>query len=123
MTLAQLAQRSGVPARTIRYYIAQRLLEGPLQVGRGAAYDRTHLDRLQEIRSLKEKGHSLTEIRLLLTQEETTAAIPPPESWWSYRLAEDIRVEIRADASPWRIKQIQGLLRELGRAVKKSEED
>jgi DNA-binding transcriptional MerR regulator len=123
MTLSELVERSGVPARTIRYYIAQNLLKGPLRVGRGAAYDAGHLDRLREIRNLKKKGHSLTEIRFLLEEEQEAATILSPENWWSYRLAEDVKVEIRADASPWRLRQILGFLKQFAEAVKGREED
>lgn len=38
MLLAELAQKAGLPGRTIRFYIARGLLPGPLKAGRGATY-------------------------------------------------------------------------------------
>ena len=49
MLLAELAEKAGLPGRTIRFYIARGLLPGPLKAGRGAAYGQEHLDRLREI--------------------------------------------------------------------------
>jgi hypothetical protein len=48
-TLAELAEDSGVPARTIRYYIARGVLPRPVVAGRGALYAKKHLERLGRI--------------------------------------------------------------------------
>ena len=48
MSLAELAEQSGVPGRTIRFYIARSLLPGPSQAGRGASYGQEHIRQLQE---------------------------------------------------------------------------
>jgi DNA-binding transcriptional MerR regulator len=53
MTLAELADASGIPPRTVRFYIARGLLEGPEVAGRGATYGPGHLERLQKIRSTR----------------------------------------------------------------------
>ena len=123
LSLAGLAERSGVQARTIRYYIARQLLDGPVGAGRGAAYGQSHLDRLDKIRELKERGRGLAEIRLLLDGDASPAQLPQPVGWWSYRVADDLKVEVRSDASPWRIREIQGFVREMTRRLAKSEED
>ena len=49
-TLAELSEESGTPARTIRFYIARGLLDGPLKAGRGAVYTAEHLARLEKIK-------------------------------------------------------------------------
>jgi DNA-binding transcriptional MerR regulator len=49
MTLAELADASGIPPRTVRFYIARGLLEGPEVAGRGATYGPGHLERLQKM--------------------------------------------------------------------------
>src|ERR671922_115977 len=53
MTLGEIAAAAGLPARTIRFYIARGLLNGPVKGGRGAAYTTEHLARLDRIKSLQ----------------------------------------------------------------------
>jgi DNA-binding transcriptional MerR regulator len=55
-----------VPPRTIRFYIAQGLLPGPLRSGRGAAYGKPHLQRLDRIKALQAKGMPLAELAFAL---------------------------------------------------------
>ena len=61
-TLAELAEAAGIPARTIRFYIARGLLDGPLKAGRGAVYTAEHLARLEKIKTLQAEGRMLAEI-------------------------------------------------------------
>ncbi len=62
-TLRELAEITGIEARTIRSYIAKGLLAGPLSHGRNARYSERHLERLREIQLLKDRGMTLEEIR------------------------------------------------------------
>ncbi|MEX2395254.1 MAG: MerR family transcriptional regulator [Actinomycetota bacterium] len=55
MRIDELAKRAGVPARTIRYYTQQELLDPPTLRGRVGYYDDAHLDRLRLIKELQEK--------------------------------------------------------------------
>ena len=64
LDLDLLERSSGLPARTIRYYITRGLLSEADQKGRSARYGRGHLERLLLIRELKEAGLSLDEIGL-----------------------------------------------------------
>jgi DNA-binding transcriptional MerR regulator len=61
-TLAELSAASGIPARTIRFYIARGLLQGPSKAGRAAAYTDEHLARLETIKQLQASGRMLAEI-------------------------------------------------------------
>ncbi len=61
-TLAELSEESGVPARTIRFYIARGLLDGPVKAGRGAVYTAEHRARLETIKKLQAEGRMLAEI-------------------------------------------------------------
>ena len=61
-TLAELSEESGIPARTIRFYIARGLLAGPVKSGRGAVYTAEHLERLEKIKQLQSQGKMLAEI-------------------------------------------------------------
>ena len=110
MTLAELAEASGVPARTIRFYIARGLLDGPAKAGRGAAYTSEHLDRLEQIRTLQSDGRTLTEIAQRFS-------LPQPTAWWQHALADDVIVLAKADASPWRTKQIRAAIEEFARRL------
>jgi DNA-binding transcriptional MerR regulator len=111
-TLLELAEQAGIPARTVRFYIARGLLPGPAGGGRGALYGAGHLERLQRIRRLQEKGQSLAEIALALDGARP-AALPPPSAWWQYPIAADVLVWVRADASPWRLKQVRKALEQI----------
>jgi DNA-binding transcriptional MerR regulator len=57
LTLEELADQSGLPIRTIRYYIQVGLLDGPDTHGKFASYSPEHLDRLELISRLKERTH------------------------------------------------------------------
>lgn len=60
--LAELAARSGVGARTIRFYTTRGLLPAPARRGRAAVYGPGHLARLELIRTLQATGLSLNAI-------------------------------------------------------------
>jgi DNA-binding transcriptional MerR regulator len=61
-TLAELSEESNIPARTIRFYIARGLLDGPVRAGRGAVYRPEHLARLEKIKELQAEGRMLAEV-------------------------------------------------------------
>lgn len=112
-SLAELAEESGVPARTIRYYISRGLLDGPLVAGRAASYGPEHLERLRQIRALQEQGLTLAEIARRLGGRGAEPDLPSPTPWWSYPVAEDVVVLVKADSAPWRLRRVQSALRAL----------
>lgn len=63
MTIEELADRVGVPIRTIRFYITEGLLPGPGGRGKAATYGEEHLVRLRLIRRLAERHVPLAEMR------------------------------------------------------------
>lgn len=67
-SLSDLADAVGIEARTIRSYIERGLLPGAHARGRGAAYSKEHLSRLQVISSLRRArpNMGLGEIRIFL---------------------------------------------------------
>ncbi len=124
MKLEELAELSGVPARTIRLYISRGLVDGPLRVGRGAVYGERHLERLKMIRQMKAEGLTLREIAIELGGDKEKEILPQPSAWWSYRISEDVVVSVRADIGPWRGRQIKKALKSFAdglRSVKKEE--
>jgi DNA-binding transcriptional MerR regulator len=114
MTLAELAEASGLPARTIRFYIARRVLNGPGKAGRGAVYGPEHLTRLEQIQRLQAAGRTIAEISRTLNgnpAESHTQA--PVAAWWQHLVADDVMVWVRDGLSPWRTRQVQEAIGEL----------
>lgn len=78
LTIEQLSEVSGVPARTIRYYQAEKLLEKPerdRRDGRVARYGRHHLERLRLVGELRDRGLKLPAIRSLLQEADASAVV------------------------------------------------
>jgi DNA-binding transcriptional MerR regulator len=74
MRIDDLAQRAGVPTRTIRYYTQQGLLHSPMLRGRVGYYNERHLDRLRLIKELQEKRYlPLSVIRSVIRHFESGA--------------------------------------------------
>jgi DNA-binding transcriptional MerR regulator len=113
LTLAELAEEAGVPARTIRYYIARGLVPGPSTAGRGASYGAEHLDRLAAIRKLQNQGRTLSEVARALGGEPRDGALPEPSAWWHHPVAPDVVVLVKSDAAPWRLRQIRGAVEQM----------
>ena len=68
LSLDELAERSGVSARTIRYYQSEGVLAAPRRDGRDARYNPGHLERLELIAELQERGLKLEAIKSLLSR-------------------------------------------------------
>lgn len=113
LTLAELADRSGLAARTIRFYIARGLLAGPVKAGRGAMYTAAHLERLEKIKALQAEGRMLSEIAAVLQGNEAAEDATAPTAWWQHAVAPDVYVMARADMSPWRTRQVRAALQHL----------
>lgn len=109
-TLAELAATADVAPRTVRFYIARGLLPPATTVGRHATYGGEHESALRRIKALQAEGLTLGEIGLRLGDGARGTALPDPEATWRFRLAEDVTVEVRAGASPWRARQIKRAL-------------
>jgi len=118
MTLQELSEDTGVPARTIRFYISRGLLAGPLKAGRGAEYSSEHVDRLERIKRLQAEGKTLVEISRVLESTTRPVDLGAPTAWWQHAIGSDVMVSVRADASPWRMRRIQSALEEFAGALK-----
>ena len=123
LKLTELGERTGVPPRTIRLYIARGLLPGPLRRGRGALYGQEHLQRLERIRELQAQGLTLKDIGRQLDSGPSEPAIPAPVSCWRYAVTDDVVVNVRADVSPWRKRQIHRALTNLAQELADPEEE
>ena len=67
--IEQLARAAGVAVDTIRFYQGKGILDPPRREGRITWYGAGHLERLRRIRSLQQRGFSLTVIRRFLEGE------------------------------------------------------
>ena len=72
-TIDEVAAATGVPSRTIRHYQSEKVLPPPQRNGRSAVYDQQHLDRLELIAKLQQRGLSLRAIRDALDEVERGA--------------------------------------------------
>ncbi len=78
MKIARLCEESGLTRSTIHHYVNIGLLHRPRQVGLNLhLFDETHLNRLRQIRRLREKeGLPLAQIKELLDRVEPQEAAP-----------------------------------------------
>jgi len=69
-TIDELAAAAGLPSRTVRHYQSEGVLPSPRREGRVAVYAASHLERLQLIGRLQDRGLRLDAIRDVLRQVE-----------------------------------------------------
>lgn len=79
MRIGELARRSGVTVRTVRYYIEEGLLPAPPRKGKYGEFDEAYIQRLSLIRQLKKERLSLPDIRQRLIEFGLVAASPTRE--------------------------------------------
>jgi DNA-binding transcriptional MerR regulator len=77
LTVDELAARTGMTVRTVRFYASEGLLPPPRRQGRVAYYDQRHRLRLDLIRTLQEHGYTLSAIQRVLDRIPEDA--PPAE--------------------------------------------
>ena len=121
MTLKELSEKTGLSPRTIRFYIAQGLLSGPVGLGRSAFYDESHLEALRRVEELKGSGKAISEIKVEINPSDVR--VSEPEQLWSYSVSEDVTVLVRSDVSPWRARRIRRALGELSRVLSEDVEE
>lgn len=80
-TAQQLLSAAGVNVRTLRHWIAAKVVPKPLGRGRGARYTEAHLLRVKVVRQLRAARLSLRQIgaRIGTLSDEQLLALLPPE--------------------------------------------
>lgn len=68
LDLEELGRKSGLPTRTIRYYISEGLVPAPVKRGPASYYREDHLNRLLLIRKYQAEGLPLDLIRRRLAR-------------------------------------------------------
>ena len=69
LDIAEVAQRSGIPASTLRFYEQKRLIDSVGRRGLRRLFDAGVLERLALIAMGREAGFSLDEIALMVTSD------------------------------------------------------
>jgi DNA-binding transcriptional MerR regulator len=127
-SIRQLAELTGFPARTIRYYVQEGLLEAPAGRGRGGFYYDSHLARLRQIKTLQQSGLRLEAIARLLEHPEISPPAPPlslpesPRTWEKYEVAPGVEISVRSDVVLRHPGRLSGLLK-LAKLVFKEDSD
>lgn len=127
--LDELAMLAGVTPRTVRYYIAQGLLDRPAGEKRGSHYLQRHLEQLLLVRRWVDAGLSLDRIRELVAGAPED---PPPRSarpgsvevWSRVTLADGLEVHVepgRAGLSPEQVRALVRGLTDLYRQLRAEE--
>jgi DNA-binding transcriptional MerR regulator len=114
-SLDELAALSGLPPRTVRYYIQEGVVDRPEGIRRGAWYEHRHLEQLLAIRRWQASGLSLERIRELVrrhVEDDVPSAPRRPgdiEVWSHVALAEGLELLIepgRAGLSPEQLRRL-----------------
>lgn len=107
-SIDELATLAGVTPRTVRFYIAQGLLDRPAGEKRGSHYLRRHLEQLLLLRRWVDAGLSLERVRELIAgapEDPPRRAAPPGavEVWSRITVADGLEVHVepgRAGLAP-----------------------
>jgi DNA-binding transcriptional MerR regulator len=94
MTIDQLAERTGITVRNIRFYAGRGLLPPPQLRGRTGLYGEDHLARLELVSELSALGFTLSAIETHLERLPSTAG------------AAELALQ-RALLTPWVLEQIE----------------
>ena len=122
-----LATMASVPTRTVRFYIAEGLIDRPHGAKRGAWYEDRHLQQLLMIRRWTDAGLSLERVRELQAgspEEAPPRPVKPGmvEVWSRITLADGLEVQLepgRADMTP---EQVRAFIQEVKLAYRRVRE-
>src|SRR5690554_4685301 len=118
LSLEQLSDQSGVPGRTIRFYIQKGLLPPPHGERRGAWYTPEHLAALLRIRQWQESGLSLDAIAGLLQARQEAPLAPARPGAIEVRSHLIVADGIELSVAPERAGLTQSQIRQLFQRVR-----
>lgn len=128
-SLEELAALSGIPARTVRYYMQVGLVERPRGARRGAWYEHSHLEQLLAVRRWQQAGLSLERIRQLAAEQQNGAEPPPPprragtvEVWSHIVLDEGVELLVEPGRAGLTPAELRTLARECVAAMMRLQE-
>jgi DNA-binding transcriptional MerR regulator len=117
-SIDELSTLAGVTPRTVRYYIAQDLLDRPEGEKRGAHYLRRHLEQLLLVRRWTEAGLSLERVRELIAgapEDPPRRAAPPGsvEVWSRVTVADGLELHLEPGRAGLTPEQVRAFVRGL----------
>lgn len=110
-TIEELSELTGFSRRTIRYYIQEGLLDPPAGRGRGGFYYDSHVQKLQQIKSLQDRGVTLAAIAELLQAEKFELAIPSRDIWIRYSIMPGLEINIKRELEQSKHKAISEIIK------------
>ena len=113
-SIDELSTLAGVTPRTVRYYIAEGLVDRPQGEKRGAHYLRRHIEQLLLIRRWTDAGLSLERVRELIAgapADPSRRRAPPGsiEVWSRVTVADGLEVHVepgRAELTPDQMRNL-----------------
>ena len=115
-SIDELSTLAGVTPRTVRYYIAEGLVDRPEGEKRGSHYVRRHLEQLLVIRRWTDAGLSLERVRELMAgapedPAPRRAAPGAVEVWSRVTMADGLEVHIEPGRAGLTPEQVRALVR------------
>lgn len=110
-TIEDLCDLTGFSRRTIRYYVQEGIIDPPAGRGRGGFYYDSQLQKLLQIKSLQEKGMSLTAIAQYLNQDKIAEPELQRSLWAEYEIMPGLEIRVRRDVEEQLQKKILDILK------------
>lgn len=126
-SIHDLATLASVPTRTVRFYIAQGLMDRPHGAKRGAWYEERHLQQLLLIRRWTDAGLSLERVRELQAgspEEAPPRPVKPGmvEVWSRVTLADGVEVQLEPGRAGMTPEQVRAFIQEVAQAYRRVRE-
>jgi DNA-binding transcriptional MerR regulator len=126
-SIHDLATLASVPTRTVRFYIAEGLIDRPHGAKRGAWYEERHLQQLLLIRRWTDAGLSLERVRELQAgspEEAPPRRVKPGtvEVWSRVTLADGVEVQLEPRRAGMTPEQVRAFIQEVKLAYRRVRE-
>ena len=126
-SIHDLASLASVPTRTVRFYIAQGLMDRPYGAKRGAWYEDRHLQQLLLIRRWTAAGLSLDRVRELQSGSPEEAHPRPlkpgmVEVWSRITLADGVEIQVEPGRAGMTPEQIRTFIQDVTAAYRRVRE-
>ena len=126
-SIYDLATLASVPTRTVRFYIAEGLMDRPHGAKRGAWYEERHLQQLLLIRRWTDAGLSLDRVREL--QAGSPEEAPPRpikagmvEVWSRITLADGVEIQVEPGRAGMTPEQVRSFIQDVTTAYRRAPE-
>jgi DNA-binding transcriptional MerR regulator len=123
-SIHELAALASVPTRTVRFYIAQGLMDRPHGAKRGAWYEDRHLQQLLLIRRWTDAGLSLDRVRELQAgspEEAPPRPVKPGmvEVWSRVTLADGVEIQVEPGRAGMTPEQVVAFIQDVTDAYRR----